>query len=157
DAADDAPVSANVDFALVAGVKPAVAQNARGFLGAVPVARENMRTANDDFLPLSRSHVYAGNRWSDITGVDREARVIEGTDGRIFCEAVGLENGNAQHQEKLLSLRRQRRGAADERAKMWAETRFDFAENELPAERQPKRVRGSGSGTMAGRACPPSA
>ena len=40
-AADDAPVAAAVDFALIAGVEPAVANDFCGFLWAIPVAGKN--------------------------------------------------------------------------------------------------------------------
>src|SRR6516164_8700709 len=38
DAADDAPVAAHVDFALIAGMEPAVAEDFGRLLGAIPVA-----------------------------------------------------------------------------------------------------------------------
>src|SRR5712671_83528 len=50
DAAADAPISAHVDFALVAAVKPSVMQRAGSFLWAIPVARENVWPAHHDLL-----------------------------------------------------------------------------------------------------------
>src|SRR5438477_979698 len=42
DAAHDAPVPARVDFALVSGVEPTIAQRLGSFLGTVPVAGKNV-------------------------------------------------------------------------------------------------------------------
>src|SRR5690349_4047244 len=46
DPADDAPVSPSVDFALIAGMEPAVTQDARGVIRAIPVTGENVWAAN---------------------------------------------------------------------------------------------------------------
>src|SRR5713226_4082913 len=45
DAGTDAPIPANVDFALIASVEPSALQGAGSLFRAVPVARENMRPA----------------------------------------------------------------------------------------------------------------
>src|SRR6266446_9247486 len=50
DAATDAPISANVDFALIASVEPSALQGAGSLFRAVPVARENVRTMHDDLF-----------------------------------------------------------------------------------------------------------
>src|SRR5207302_8688616 len=121
DAPADAPISANVDFALVSGVKPAVLEDAGGFFGAVPVARKNVRAAHDDLIVFGELHFDAGDRSAHVTWLDRHARIIERADAGGFCEPVSLEHGNAEHQEKQLRLRRERRGTADQRPKVRAE------------------------------------
>ena len=44
-----------VDFALIAGVKPAVAQHFRRLLGTVPISRKNIRPAHHDLLHSPRA------------------------------------------------------------------------------------------------------
>ena len=53
DAPDDAPVPCRVDLALIAGMKPAVAQGFGSLRGTVPVSRKNIRprTINSSFSP----------------------------------------------------------------------------------------------------------
>ncbi len=50
DPADNFPVPCRIYLALIAGVKPALAQDLGGFVGPVPVPRKNIGTANDDFV-----------------------------------------------------------------------------------------------------------
>ena len=89
-AANDPPVSASVDFALVAGVKPAVAEDTRGFFGAISVAGENMWTADNDFFVVCDFHFDATNGLAHVTWLDRNARVVERADRRGFGEPIGL-------------------------------------------------------------------
>src|SRR5262245_4280679 len=101
-AADDAPVAGGVDFALIAGVEPAIAQYFGGFFGAVPVTGKNIRTADDDFVVFGEMHLDAGDSTADVAGLHREARVVEGAKRGGFREAVSLQDGNAEHSEPLL-------------------------------------------------------
>src|ERR1700732_2931727 len=107
DAADDAPISASVDLALVAGVKPAIAEDARVFFGTVPVTGENVRAADDDFFIFCDFHFDATNGLADVARLDRDARVVERADGCGFREAVDLQYRYAEPQEKLLRFRRE--------------------------------------------------
>src|SRR5512142_2048954 len=49
DTPGNSPVSVRVDLALVAGMKPATPQRIAGGLRAVPVSREKIGTANQNF------------------------------------------------------------------------------------------------------------
>src|SRR5277367_6384619 len=136
----DAPVAAGVGRALIAGMKPSVAQGARGFLRAIPVARENIRAAHHDFVVLRDFHFKAGDRWTDVAGFDGRARVVHGADAGGFGQAVDLQNWDLQHFKKFLRFLRKRRGAADQRAEMRAETRFYLIEDSAAADQQPETI-----------------
>jgi hypothetical protein len=97
DAADNPPISARIHVPLVAGVKPAVAKDARGFFGAIPVAGENVRPADDDFFVLGDFHLDAANRLAYITRFNGKAGVVQRADRSRFREAVGLQNRDAEH------------------------------------------------------------
>src|ERR1700739_1680713 len=88
DAAADAPVAAGIHFALIAGMEPAVFEDARGFFGAVPVAGKNIRPADNDLVVLAGFHFDAGNGLADAAGVGRDARVVHGADAAGFRKAV---------------------------------------------------------------------
>src|SRR6266478_272444 len=95
DAAADAPISAHVDFALVAGVKPSVMQRAGSFLWAIPVARENVWPAHDDLLIFSELHLDPANGRADVARLDGHARVIQRANPGGFRKPIGLEHRNA--------------------------------------------------------------
>src|ERR1700687_808887 len=145
DAADDAPISAQVHFALVARMKPAVAEDAGGFFGAIPVAGENVGAADDDFFVVGDFHLDAGNGLAHAAGLYLDARVVQRADGGGLGEAVGLQDRDAQNKQKLLRFGRERSRAADQRAKVGAEAAFDLAENKFAAERKPERIGGAGT------------
>ena len=105
DAADDAPIAANVHFALIAGVKPAVAQDARGFFWAVPIAGKDVRAADYDFFVFADFHFDAVDRRTHVAGARRDTGIVHGADAGRFREAVDLENGNAQHEKEMLRFR----------------------------------------------------
>src|SRR4029077_16277279 len=102
DAVADAPISANVDLTLIAGMEPAVLQDAGSFLRAVPVAWENVRTANNDFFIFGELHLNSGNSSANITRRDGHARVVKRANAGSLRESVSLQHGDAEHQEKLL-------------------------------------------------------
>src|ERR1700675_3536122 len=87
-AADDAPVTALVHLALVAGEEPfslpwpfgAVFEHARRLLGAVPVAREDVGSADLNLAALGQLHLDSGNGRADAAGFD-PTRVVHGADG----------------------------------------------------------------------------
>src|ERR1700730_17710821 len=139
DAADNAPVSSRVHFALIAGVKPGVAEDARGFFGMIPVPGKNVRAADDDFFVVGDFYLDATNRRAHTARFNWNARIVQGADSGRFREAVGLQHRDAEHQEKLLRFGRERRRTTYERAKVRTEAFFDLAENKSTAERQPKR------------------
>src|SRR5712692_7507842 len=140
DAAADAPISANVDFALIAGMEPSVLQNAGGFLRAVPVTRKNVRAAHDDLFIFSQLHLDSSNHCADIARLDGHARIIERADAGGFREPVSLQHGNAEHQEKLLRIRSERRRATDQRAEMRAEAFANLSKDERMAKSEPERI-----------------
>src|SRR6266436_2987739 len=74
DAAADAPIPANVYFALIAGVEPSILQHAGSFFRAVPVARENVRPAHDELFIFCQLHFDSRNHRADVAGLDEIGR-----------------------------------------------------------------------------------
>src|SRR5712692_1095644 len=140
DAAADAPISANVDFALVASAKPSVLQHASSFFGAVPVARKNVRAAHDDLFVFGNLHLNSSNHCADIARLDGHARIIERADAGGFREPVSLQHGNAEHQEKLLRIRSERRRATNQRTEVRAEAFANLSKDERMAKSEPERI-----------------
>src|SRR5260370_31760773 len=140
DAAADTPISANVYFALIAGVEPSVSQNAGSFFRAIPVARENMRPAHNDLFVFSHLHLDSGNRRADVARLDAHARVIERANAGGFRAPVCLEHRNTDHQKKLLRLRGERSGTADQRAQVRAKALSNLSKDEAAAGREPEGV-----------------
>src|SRR2546429_9808020 len=93
DAADNAPISCLVDLPLVAGVKPTVAQRLGGFLGTIPIAREDIRAAHDDFVVLSQLHFDSADRRAYAAGLYM-LRMIQGTNRRGLGETINLQHRN---------------------------------------------------------------
>jgi hypothetical protein len=83
DSADDAPVARRINFALIATVKPSLAQNFRGLLGAIPIAGKNIRPAHQNFLIGADFHFDAGHRRANRARFD-VARIVHGADGGGF-------------------------------------------------------------------------
>src|SRR5260370_5743044 len=140
DAAADTPISANVYFALIAGVEPSVLQNAGSFFRAVPVARENMRPAHNDLFAFSQLHLDSGNHRADVARLDGHARVIERANAGGFREPVCLEHRHTEHQKKLLRLRGERSGTADQRAQVRAKALSNRSKDDAPADGEPESV-----------------
>ncbi len=114
DAARNPPVSGRVHFALIAGMKPSIAQSLCRFLRAIPVSRKNIRPAH------ARSHHSrpASSRCPESPAPRARlnlVRIIHGTDRGGLGETVNLQHRNAQHHEIKLRLRRQRRRTANQR------------------------------------------
>ena len=109
----DPPVPRSIHLALIAGVKPSVAQHFRGLLRTVPVARKNIRPAHDDLIVVAQPHLDARNRWPDASRHDM-LRIVHGADRRRFGQTVDLQHGNAEHLEVILRLRSERRRSADQ-------------------------------------------
>src|SRR5260370_7265908 len=137
DAAADTPISADVYFALIAGVEPSVLQNAGSFFRAVPVTRENMRPAHNDLFVFGQLHLDSGNHRADVARLDGHARVIERANAGGFREPVRLQHGNAEHQKKLLRLRSERRGTPDQRAQGRAKALSTLSNDKPPATPTP--------------------
>src|SRR5260370_34068549 len=95
DAATDAPISAKVDFALIASVEPSALQGAGSLFRAVPVARENVRTMHNDLFVFSQLHFDSSNHRANVARLDGHARVIQRAKPRGFRQPIGLEHWNA--------------------------------------------------------------
>src|SRR3989442_8269871 len=121
-------------------MKPAALHNFGAFVGAIPIAGENIWPPNNNFIVVAELHFDPGDRRADVAWFDRHSRIIECAERGGFRQTVGLQHGNSQHQEKLLSFRGKRRGTADERTQVRAEATFHFCENEFSTKRQPERV-----------------
>src|SRR6266699_3210610 len=143
DAAADTPISANVYFALIAGVEPSVLQNAGSFFRAVPVARENMRPAHNDLFAFSQLHLDSGNHRADVARLDGHARVIERANAGGFREPVCLEHRNTEHQKKLLRLRSERCGTADQSPQVRAKALSNLSKDEAAASGARLRKQGT--------------
>src|SRR5215475_7920030 len=122
-------------LALVAGVEPASAKHGGCFFVAIPVAGENIRTANDDFVFFADLHLDAVDGRPDVSGVDGSIGIVHRADAGRFGESVDLEHANAEHAEKVLSFWSQRRRAADQRAEIRPEAFLDLRKDERPAKR----------------------
>ena len=135
----NAPVSCGIHFALIAGVKPAIAQHRGRLLRPAPVAGKNIRSANEDFAILAHLHFNPGNRRSHAPWFDSR-RIVHRADGRSFREAVDLQHGNSQHHEKQLRLAGQRRGAANQRAQIRSQPLADRGKDQQSGEPQPEKI-----------------
>src|SRR6266481_8527545 len=142
DAAADAPVAAAVHFALIAGVEPAVFEDAGGFLGTIPVARKNIGAGDKDFFILAGFHFDARNGLADAARFGGDARVVHGADSAGFRQAIDLPDGDTEHREEILCFGSERRGAADQAAQIGTEAFTDFAEDEFLRRKEPKAAAG---------------
>src|SRR6202040_2485767 len=136
-ASADAPVAAGVHLALIAGVEPAVFEDASGFFGAIPVAGKNIRPADEDLFVVAGFHFDAENGLADAAGFRCDARVVHRADAAGFREPVDLPDGNAKHGEEVLRFRSKRRGTADQAAQVKAEAFADFSEDEFLRGEEP--------------------
>ena len=93
-----------------------------------------MRTAHDNFFLIADAHFNALNRWTDTPGLSRGPRIVHRANASGFGETIDLKNRYAEHQKKLLCLRSERSGAADQRSQILAEAFLNFAEDEFSAE-----------------------
>src|SRR5579864_6870962 len=147
-AADNAPIAVDVDLALVASVKPAVLEDASGFLGPIPITGENIRAAHDDLFVVGCLEFDAGYGGADVPRFDRQARIIERANPRCFGESVSLQHGNTEHEEELLRLRSKRSGTADEGAEMGAKASSDLPEYEVSPESEPHAIKSAAAAHM---------
>src|SRR5258708_5294466 len=104
DSSADAPISAFVYFALIAGVQPATSHHTCSYFGAVPVARKDVRATDKDLFVFTNLHLNARNCSPNIPPLYGHSRIIHGADPGGFREAVCLQYGNPQHPGKLLRL-----------------------------------------------------
>ena len=140
DAADDAPVAVFVFLALIAGVEPSAAQDGGGFFFAIPVAGENIRAADDEFVFFADLHFDAVDCGADVAGVNGAVGIVHRADAGGFGESVDLQDADAEHAEEVLCVGSERGGAADKCAEIWAEAFFDLGENQRAAEREPDSI-----------------
>src|SRR5215469_7692044 len=61
DTTHDTPGASGIELALIAGVKPPVAQDFRGLLWTIPVTREDIGPADHDLIAVGEFHLDAGN------------------------------------------------------------------------------------------------
>src|ERR1700730_3967336 len=94
----DTPVACGVDFSLIAGMKPAVAQRLGGLLRTVPVTRKNIRPAYQNLLDLAELHLDATDCRPHASGLDM-AWIVHGADRGGLGQPINLEHRNAQHPE----------------------------------------------------------
>src|SRR5260370_5517518 len=85
-------------------------------------------------------HLDSSTRRADVARLDGHARVIQRANAGGFRETVRLQHGNAEHQEKLLRLRRERRGTADQRAQVRPEAFTNLSKDESAPEGEPERI-----------------
>jgi len=121
-------------------VKPSILQYARGFFREVSVARENVQTTHDDLFIFDEFHLDSANRGANVARLDRHARVIQSADSSGFGKPIRLQHGDSEHQEELLRLRSERRGTADQRAKVRAEALANLSKDERAAKGKPERI-----------------
>src|SRR5437870_12549922 len=105
-------------------MKPAVLHSFASFVRAIPIAGENIWTSNVNLIVVAEHHSDSGDRRADVAGFDAHSLIIKSAQRGGFRQTVGLQHGNSQHQEKLLSFRGKRRGTADECTQVRAETIF---------------------------------
>src|SRR5947199_8745482 len=84
DASDDAPVAAHIDLALIAGMKPAIAQDFRRFFWTLPVTGKNVWAPDNYFIVVRKLHFDAGNGGADVAGLHWNAGIIEGAERGRF-------------------------------------------------------------------------
>src|SRR6266851_9293912 len=140
DAAADAPIPTNVYFALIAGVEPSVLQDTRSFFRAVPITGKNVRPAHNDLIVLADLHLDSTNHRADIARLDRHARVIQRANAGSFRQPIRLQHRNSEHQKKLLRIRSERRGTADQRSKMRAKALANLSKDEPATKAEPKCI-----------------
>src|SRR5207245_10472014 len=97
-------------------------------------------TSRDASCGVGESGCGLLNGGAGVAGVGGLARVIERANAGGVRESVCLQYGNAEHQKKLLRLRSERRGTAEERAKARAKTAANLSEDECTAEAEPKCI-----------------
>src|SRR5713101_9830283 len=141
EAADNAPVSVDVDFTLIAGMKPTVLEDASGFFRTIPVAGTNIRAVHDDLFIVGDLELDAGDGGADISGLDRQTRIVQRADSRSFRQTVSLQNGNTEHKEELLRLRSERGGTANQGAQMSSKANSDLSENKVPPQSEPHSIK----------------
>src|SRR5260370_35263614 len=90
DAAADAPIPTNVDFALISGMKPSVLQDTRSFFRAVPITGKNVRSTHQDLLVLADLHLDSPNHRANKPGPARHARAIPRANHGSFRKPVLL-------------------------------------------------------------------
>src|SRR5579872_519850 len=119
DTPDDAPVAGFVCFPLIAGMKPAVAENFCCLVGLVPVAGKYARPANNNLIVVAQLHLDPRDGRSHASG-HRMGGIVHGADAGGFGKTVYLKDGNAQHPEIVLSFWSQRGRTADQRPQVFA-------------------------------------
>src|ERR1700686_424599 len=84
------PVPRSIHLALIAGMKPSVAQHFGGLGRSIPVARKHVWAPHDDLIVVAELHLNAGNRWSDTSWHDM-AGIVHRTNSSGLGEPVNLQ------------------------------------------------------------------
>ena len=119
-AAPDAQLSAGVELADVAGVKPAVAERAARLLRSVEVAARHVLAADEDLAVVGDLDLDAGDRLAD-GALGRMERMVQRDDRRRLGEAVTLNDDKAQASPERLELGIERGRADDDRPELESE------------------------------------
>src|SRR5260370_22494293 len=99
-----------------------------------------MRPGLDCLFIFVELHFDSPNRGAAVARLDGQAWIIQRANARGLREPVGLQHWDAEHQEKLLRLRSERRGTADQRTQVWSKARANLSKDERTPEREPERV-----------------
>src|SRR5581483_12331750 len=116
---NDLPSASFVKFALIAGMKPSVAQDLGGLLWAIPIAGKNVWPANNDFFAFGEPHLDAWNCRPDVTW-HRIFRVVHRENAGRLSQTVHLKHRDTEHPEIILRFGRQRSRAADQGFQIFA-------------------------------------
>ena len=112
-----------IDFALVAGMKPPVAQNFCALLRTVPISRKNVRPPYYDLFVFGKLHLDARNRRTHAARRD-VVRIVHGANCGRFRESVDLQHRDAEHHEVELGIYGERSRSADECFQLWPDHLF---------------------------------
>src|SRR5215813_7405415 len=94
DAADNAPITADADFPLIARVKPPVSHHFGGFLGTIPIACEKIRSPDENLFTFADAHFDPVHRLPNVSRLDRNAGIIKRANAGGLREAVTLHHRN---------------------------------------------------------------
>ena len=112
------------DLADIAGVKPAVFEGARRFVGGVEVAGRHVLAADEDLAVGGDLHLDARHRLADRSLPGAEG-MVQADDRRRFGQPVSLDDDEAELRPEGFELRLEGRGADDEAPELESEQPMD--------------------------------
>src|SRR5206468_9068830 len=116
-----------VDMTHIAGLKEACVEGILSLDRHVPVALEHRGTLDQDLAVGCDLHVQICERRPNTAGTIRRG-IVQGDDGRSFCQSVSLKNADADGGIPILDVATERRAAGDEYLDLAAERVADLAE-----------------------------